>query len=149
MIIIVCYSSRSYIYMLFTNTFFNIFIIFDFDYLFWSMVRPIVATSSVNPNPTVEESFVMMESSEHYVNSVRQIHDQSRLVCPTDQEVHSSSHLSPSLLEVFLFLVFNVFVWWSGLALLHLFDEQRHLLNQDLVKFWAHHNSIGISFQYC
>ncbi|CAL9224462.1 unnamed protein product [Arabidopsis halleri] len=70
------------------------------------MVRPIVATSSVNPNPTVEESFVMMEPSEHYVNSVRQIHDQSRLVCRTDQE--------------------------------------RHLLNQDLVKFWAHHNSIGL-----
>ncbi|KAG7543724.1 Histone-fold [Arabidopsis thaliana x Arabidopsis arenosa] len=70
------------------------------------MVRPIVATSSVNPNPTVEESFVMMEPSEHYVNSVRQIHDQSTLVCPMDQE--------------------------------------RHLLNQDLVKFWAHHNSIGL-----
>ncbi|KAG7611077.1 Histone-fold [Arabidopsis suecica] len=70
------------------------------------MVRPIIATSSVNPNPSMEEPCVMMEHVEPYVHNVRQTHDQRRIVCPTDHE--------------------------------------RHLLNQDLEMFWAHHNSIGL-----
>ncbi|KAG7611079.1 Histone-fold [Arabidopsis suecica] len=69
------------------------------------MVRPIIATSSVNPNPSMEEPCVMMEHVEPYVHNVRQTHDQRRIVCPTDHE--------------------------------------RHLLNQDLEMFWAHHNSIA------
>ncbi|OAO90561.1 hypothetical protein AXX17_AT5G35300 [Arabidopsis thaliana] len=68
------------------------------------MVRPIIATSSVNPNPSMEEPCVMMEHVEPYVHNVRQTHDQRRIVCPTDHEmVTSESHvLLAKACEIFI-----------------------------------------------
>ena len=105
MIIIVCYGSS----LIYIRNFLKCSFHHLHRFLFWislvkyNMVRPIIATSSVNPNPSMEEPCVMMEHVEPYVHNVRQTHDQRRIVCPTDHEVNSLNHLFPSLLEVICF----------------------------------------------
>lgn len=56
----------------------------------------------------------MMKPSEPYVHSVRQIHDIKKASLSYEPGGKPDSHFSPSLLEVFLFLV-SFTIWYDDL----------------------------------
>ncbi|XP_023638912.1 nuclear transcription factor Y subunit C-10 [Capsella rubella] len=79
------------------------------------MVKPVIVTSSLIPNPSMQETCSMNEHREPSTRSLTQSSDQRRPFYPAHREYNDPCNF--------------------------IFDEQRDLLNQDLEMFWAHQNS--------